>query len=128
MFSGRSKKHKGTLEEQQFALIDQILEMRKAARERANPTQNLANRATEDLTEHYKRNFSDSVPRYPFVTVTNHDGVRMYVRCHSEAFMREEGKKFSCKGCFSGVMGTTFKDIWKKAAELVCMYTVMYFD
>lgn len=93
--------------------------MRRAAKEKANPSQYLASRAAVDLNEHYKNNFSYNVPRYSFITVMRHDGVRMYIRCHSETYLKDEVKKISGKDTFSGVMGSTFKDIWTKAGELV---------
>ncbi|KAK5641470.1 hypothetical protein RI129_010017 [Pyrocoelia pectoralis] len=110
------KKQKNDVDDD-YALIEHILELRRLAKERNNPLIRF-NKDCDDKM-HYKYNISYEVPKYSFTTITKCDGERIYVRCHSEQFMKEESSKFGQKSNFVGCMGETFKEVWKDAELLV---------
>ncbi|KAF2888067.1 hypothetical protein ILUMI_18107 [Ignelater luminosus] len=114
---GQVKKRKNN-HDNQFALIEHILQLRKLAKERQNPF--IAASKESNASNNYSRNnISYQVPKYSFVVVTNHRGERVYVRCHSEQYEKEEIQRTIKKNTFAGVMGEKFKDVWKKAEEYI---------
>ncbi|KAK4873767.1 hypothetical protein RN001_013127 [Aquatica leii] len=100
-----------------FALIEHILELRKLAKERQYPL--MATKSVNCNDVYVKDNLSYEVPKYSFETITRFDGKRLYIRCHSEKFLEEEMNKINKKGTFAGCMGETFKDVWKEAQVLL---------
>ncbi|KAB0794124.1 hypothetical protein PPYR_13744 [Photinus pyralis] len=110
------KKQKNDFDDESV-VIEHILELRRLAKERNHPVMRYKN--DRDEKDHFKYNISSSVPKYSFTTITKCGGERMYVRCHSEQFMKEELQNLAQNSHFVGCMGDTFKEVWKEAETLV---------
>lgn len=103
-------------------LIEHILQLRKLAKERHNPSLMYRGDSAQPNGYDSKSNLSLLVPKYPFVAVTRDDGMRVYVRCHSEQFEKDEMLAMAKNSGFRGVMGNTFKDTWKKVTDSVSVF------
>lgn len=121
---GIPKKQKS--ETSDLELIDHILQLRKLAKERHNPSLMYRADSAHSVGYDKKSNLSLLVPKYPFVAVTRDDGLRVYVRCHSEQFEKDEMLAMAKNCGFRGVMGNAFKDSWKKVTDLVSNFTFYY--
>ncbi|RZB40936.1 chromosome transmission fidelity protein 18 -like, partial [Asbolus verrucosus] len=111
----KSKKYKGDDHEADYALIEHILELRKLAKESGSEIQN------KDYTKVSNRdsnNLSYTVPKYPFVGVTRHDGRRVYIRFHSEQFEAEERQRIVQKITLTNGFNSN-KQMWDDAKKLI---------
>ncbi|KAF5288538.1 hypothetical protein FQA39_LY15406 [Lamprigera yunnana] len=116
--TGFRKKPKN-IHEDEFAVIEHILELRRLASERHNSIV-MYNKARSRINMYsIKDNLSYDVPKYLSVDVTRFDGRKVYVRCHSEKFMQEESDKITNSRTFTECMGERFKDVWKEAELLI---------
>lgn len=113
-----AKKHKSDKAADDLALIEHIIRLRKLSKERNNPLIGSRNYETSCI-DRDKRNISYRVPNYPFIGVTSPDGERIYVRCHSEQYEKEERERIMTDLSFNGVLEDHFKEIWKEAGQLV---------
>lgn len=114
------KKQKSNEHDEDLALIEHILELRKLLKEKTCVTSLNKDYSTSSL-ERDKRNLSYSVPKYPFITITRPDKERIYVRFHSEDYEKEDCERIVEECSFSGVMGDSFKDVWTEARNLVSL-------
>ncbi|KAK9695050.1 ATPase family associated with various cellular activities (AAA) [Popillia japonica] len=110
------KRKKGSKENADLALIEHILTLRKLSHESTNPVANFGKTYTSALNRN-SENLSNTIPKYPFIAVNNHNGERMYVRFHSEEYEKEEMKRVTDRKNFAGIMGKMFKDIWREATD-----------
>ncbi|XP_022900126.2 chromosome transmission fidelity protein 18 homolog [Onthophagus taurus] len=110
------KKRKNAENHDDLALIEHIVQLRKANRERIVPTSALSSENSTPIS-YNPDNISLSVPKYSFIALMNQEGQRVYIRYHSEMFEKEERERIARQSNFRGVMGSTFNDIWKEAQE-----------
>ncbi|GLV39482.1 cutlet [Carabus blaptoides fortunei] len=104
----------------QLMLIELILEKRKLAREKLNPTIGHGGVLKPvSSVEHIKNNVSYRVPKYPFIGITRHDGERVYIRMHSEEYEMEDIRRITSTDHVTNLFGNNFKDIWAKANKLL---------
>ncbi|KRT81397.1 AAA protein, partial [Oryctes borbonicus] len=108
------KRKKGSKENTDLALIEHILTLRKLSNDSSNPAANFGKNYTS-VENKNRANVSLTVPKYPFIAVNNHNGERIYVRCHSEEYEKDEIKRITDRKNFGGIMGQTFKNIWTEA-------------
>lgn len=120
------KKTKTNDIEEQLAMIEQILELRRLAKEKSSILRNKDSNTVLNKINRDKQNLSYRVPKYPFIGVTRFDNERVYVRFHSEEFEKEEMQRIVNESTFSGVMGEAFKEVWKDAQNLVGIIWVYY--
>lgn len=113
------KKTKTTDIEEQLVMIEQILELRRLAKEKNSILRNKDSNTVLNKLNRDKHNLSYRVPKYPFVGVTRFDKERVYVRFHSEEYEKEEMQRIVNESTFSGVMGEAFKEVWRDAQKLV---------
>lgn len=106
-------------EKSDLELIEQIVHMRKVAKDKLNMSVNFNHDYDVSQTNVDAENLSYRVPRFPFIGVTRHDDIRVYVRFHSDEYEDAEMKRIVNKTSFAGVMGDMFKEIWKEAQEYV---------
>lgn len=99
--------------------IEHIIELRRLAKERQDGASLFLKIANSTRSGGFENNLSYRVPRYPFLAVTRQDGERVYVRCHSEQYEREEMGLITEKCSFKNVMKDMFKDTWKEAEMLL---------
>lgn len=123
-----TKKSKTDDIEEKLAVIDHIVEMRRLAREKCNIISIKNKNNVTHIIERDKRNISYRVPKYPFIGLTRFDNERVYVRFHSEEYEKEEIQRIVKETAFSGVMGETFKEVWKDAKNLVKFFNSTYLN
>lgn len=103
--------------EQQIEMIDKILELRKLKEENANILFRKNTRISS--IERDKLNISWRVPQFPFISLTRHDKEKVYVRCHSEEYEKEDVARVIDDINLAGLMGDMFKETWAKAQEII---------
>ncbi|CAH0564049.1 unnamed protein product [Brassicogethes aeneus] len=112
-----NKKHKGDKLLEELSLIEHILELRKLSKEKSNAL------ATRNYTTYNndrdKYNISYNVPKYPFIAITRHDSERVYIRCHSEAFEKEESDRIIKESNGVSILGENSKKIWEGALKIL---------
>ena len=113
-----AKKRKLNNADNNLALIEKIVNLRKQFKERTNPSLFIKS-YTPDNSNFQRENFSFIVPKYSCVSVKLRDGRDLYVRCHSEEYEKEELKKLMCNTNLIGIMGSQFKDTWDEALGIV---------
>lgn len=102
----------------ELEMIDYIVELRQIAKEKQNGA--LFSRNSKKITSHdIGNNLSYRVPKYPFLAVTRHDGERIYIRCHSEQYEKDEMLQITQNCSFKNIMKDMFKDTWKEAEKLL---------
>lgn len=117
LFENDAKKTK--TDRTDLQMIDHIIELRQKAKETQNGVSLFAKNAKLAKSYSTKDNLSHRVPRYPFLAVTRHDGERIYIRCHSEQYEKDELEEIT-RGCsFKNIMKDMFKTTWKDAQELL---------
>lgn len=117
-----SKKPKTNELEENLALIERIVQLRKLAKEKHSITNLKVTNPAKLNYDRDKQNLSFRVPKYPFIGVTRFDKERVYVRFHSEDYEKDETMRIVKESSFQGVMGSSFKEIWKEAERLVYLF------
>lgn len=120
--SNRCKRKKTDDEklQDQLMLIEQILEKRKLAREKLNPTIGIGGVLKPvSSVDHRRNNVSYRVPKYPFIGITRHDGERVYIGMHSEEYEMEDIRRITSTNHVTNLIGKNFKDTWAKAEKLL---------
>lgn len=112
-----SKKSKGKVSD--LELINHILELRKLAKEKENPTTIYRKNCSTSSGDYVKQNLSYRVPKYSFISVKRSDNERVYVRFHSEEYEKEQAALLMKNSSLSGVMGERFKEVWAEATSIV---------
>ncbi|XP_077300481.1 chromosome transmission fidelity protein 18 homolog [Arctopsyche grandis] len=98
------------------ALIERILYERKRRTELSNPVLMLNRDYTVSDNNKIIENISNSIPRWPFITLTKSDGRKLYVRFHDEEYMEREVDEITkSHGDFKSLLGVAFKDSWNEA-------------
>lgn len=126
--SNRCKRKKTDDEklQDQLMLIEQILEKRKLAREKLNPTIGIGGVLKPvSSVDHIRNNVSYRVPKYPFIGITRHDGERVYVRMHSEEYEMEDIRRITSTNHVTNLIGKNFKDTWAKAMNIVSFIFIL---
>lgn len=114
LFGNDTKKTK--INPTELEIINQIIELRQKTKEKHNGgTVSSKNTKIYDAND----NLSYRVPRFPFLAVTREDGERVYVRCHSEEYEKDELNEITRNYSFKNVMKDMYKETWKNAQELL---------
>lgn len=103
-------------------LIERILDARRQAKELLQPKHTINKENIISNEDHAKYNFSTTIPKYSHLSITNHEGQKVYVRFHSEQYEMDETQKLIKSLSFSGCMGEAFKNIWNEANEEVNLH------
>ncbi|XP_018321771.1 chromosome transmission fidelity protein 18 homolog [Agrilus planipennis] len=113
------KRHKADADFENSILINQILQMRQQAKEKLNPVPVHSARNIKSRVSFDENNISYRLPKYPFITLTRIDGEKVYVRCHSEEYEKEELKRIASQESHYRLLGDSSKELWKEANEII---------
>lgn len=107
-------------EEADMELIENILQIRKEIRDnnRCVIKDNLE--LLKTMQEFKRRNFSTTIPKWPFIPLTGGGGVRIYVRFHSEDYETQQLNAIKANNSIKGInfLGAAKADIWKEVNHL----------
>lgn len=117
LFESDAKKTK--IDRNDLEMIDHIIALRQQAKEQQNGVSLFAKNAKLAKSYTAKENLSYRVPRYPFLGVTRHDGERIYIRCHSEQYEKDELEEITRNCSFKNVMKDLFRTTWNDARTLL---------
>lgn len=112
-----------TEEEIELEMIEKILSLRKQLRKTMNPLKKTNLDKLEALHEFKKRNLSESLPKWPFITLVNDNQDRLYVRMHSEEFEEKQIDEISLSNRTAGsLLGSTKDEMWRLAQKMVISF------
>lgn len=115
---GKNDAKKAKTMKTELEMIDYIVELRQLVKEKQCGA--LFSKNTRNVRkDNIENNLSYRVPKYPFFATTRHDGERIYVRCHSEQYEKEEMLQIIRNCSFKNIMKDMFKDTWKEAEQLL---------
>ena len=117
----QTKRAKLSAEATRQEMVKQILEVRRKYQESHQFSANNDNSYTnmnELKREKFIQNVSDTVPRWPFVRVTNTNGDFLFVRFHSKAFLEEEINSISDQFDFNKFSDHSEK-LWHEADSIL---------
>ncbi|XP_017780775.1 PREDICTED: chromosome transmission fidelity protein 18 homolog [Nicrophorus vespilloides] len=113
-------KDTGAVEErlEEYAMIEHIIELRRLAKAKSDPLAVFS--GSYDLcTENFRDNISYIEPKYTAISIVNWEGVKIYLRFHSEQFQREEMQRFRSDLDSAAIMGEGFKRTMDEAKEIL---------
>ncbi|CAO1315065.1 unnamed protein product [Diamesa serratosioi] len=114
-----TKKHRSE-EDLDFEMIEKILQARKAFEGQLNPLKKSSFDRLESLHKFKKANLSRTVPKWPFLSIVKNDMDCIYVRFHSEEFVKQKLDEIKCYDKSKrNLLGAEQEDIWKEAKEIV---------
>lgn len=113
-------KKQRTEEEIELEMIEKILARRKELRMTMNPLKTTNLDKLEALHEFKKRNLSESLPKWPFITLVNDNQDRLYVRMHSQEFEEKQIDEIGLKHRNAGsLLGSAKEEMWRLAQKIV---------
>lgn len=100
-----------------------ILRILNARAEHAAQTSNFQKQShlqqLEALRKFKARNLSEIYPQWPSIPVVCNELNRIYVRCHSEEFEKNQLNEVSLRKNFGKLLGESSDDIWTEAQTIV---------
>ncbi|XP_063699801.1 chromosome transmission fidelity protein 18 homolog [Culicoides brevitarsis] len=106
-------------EEKDMELIEMIVNARKKLHSQMlKPGKRSNIEHLDDVRAFKMQNLSYTVPKWPFIKLRQADEDKIYVRCHSEEFEKNQLKEIAFKRQEDGFFGEDKSKIWNEASEI----------